>query len=92
MARDKEAQEVPEEFWEAVDQFLELANRQAQELPVPRVSAAIMYAAARYNAFNAVLQDPALAEDAEEAIDYFCRQYRDMFKENLRSHLSEESD
>ena len=83
---------VPEEFWEIADTFIHLANDLAQEWPIARVSAATMYATARYNAFTAAAQDADVLEGRDEIAEYFCRQYRQMLIENLDDHLRREKD
>ena len=44
----------PPQFLELVDRFIQLANQMAEERGDGEVSAAILFAAGRYNAFNFV--------------------------------------
>ena len=55
--------DVPNEFFDVVDEFVHLANKLNEKWPTSRVSSAIMYAAARYNAFNFYAQDPSPGEN-----------------------------
>ena len=50
---------------------------------MPFLSAAIMYAAARFNAFNFTSMD---GDDSklEDAIGYYTEQYNKMLRENLK--------
>jgi hypothetical protein len=50
MTTDKN--EIPQEFYDIVDQFINLANDLGKEWPRSRVSATLMFAAARYNVYN----------------------------------------
>lgn len=71
-----------EVFHEVADEFINLANQLSEDWATPMLSAAFMYAAARYNAFNAV----DAAEDINtrsRAINFLCDQYRKMLEENL---------
>ena len=83
MATDRRGEEISPEFWENVDKFVALANELSHTFPIARVSASLLYAAARYNAFNAIVSDKEIGENREKAIDYFCEQYRKMLAENL---------
>ena len=79
--------DVPPEFYELADRFIELANDVAGEWPIHRVSAAMMFATSRYNAFVACELDPDIASNRDEALDYLCREYRSMLEENLDEHI-----
>ncbi len=85
---DKNNDGVPQEFYDVVDQFVNLANALAEKWPTARISSAILYAAARYNAFNFYALDPDTEKNKERAIKYFCDQYRNMLLSNL-DELSE---
>ncbi|RJS92402.1 DUF3144 domain-containing protein [Salinisphaera sp. Q1T1-3] len=74
------------EFRARADAIIDLLNQQASEVPTGQVSASVMYAAARFNAF----QVAATAENAEEmaaereaAVNYFTSQYRKMFEDHF---------
>jgi hypothetical protein len=81
---------LPPEFWARADQVIALANKQAEDSTIGKVSSSLLYAAARYNAFNVAsstqnVED--LKRDKEEAIRYFTEQYRKMLQENLDDHI-----
>ncbi len=76
-----------QEFYDLVDQFIELANKLGRTRPTSRISSAIMYAAARYNAFNFEILDPEPEKNRERASEYFVEQYRAMPRENLAKNL-----
>jgi len=75
--------DVPPEFFEAVNKFIDLANKMSKKWETSRVSSVIMYAAARYNAFNFVSLDPDPAKNSRQATDFYCEQYRAMLVENM---------
>jgi hypothetical protein len=77
------AGEVPPEFFDLVDRFITLANTLAGEHGPSRVSAGILYAAARYNAFRLLTSDPDADRNREAAVAYFVDQYRAMLDENV---------
>jgi hypothetical protein len=68
------------DFHEVADEFIHLANELSEEWATPFLSAAFMYAAARYNAFFFFDTDGA-PENQSTAIDYYCDQYRKMLQE-----------
>lgn len=72
-----------ETFHEVADEFINLANELSDDWALPFLSAAIMYAAARFNAFNFQEVD-GNSEKCEEAISYYTEQYNKMLRENLK--------
>ncbi|HTD24350.1 MAG TPA: DUF3144 domain-containing protein [Terriglobales bacterium] len=70
------------EFFDVADKFIHLANELSKKWPTTRISAAIMYASARYNAFNFFVKD-GKDETQQKAIEYYCEQYKKMLKENM---------
>lgn len=70
-------------FHEVADEFINLANQMSEDWATPMLSAAFMYAAARFNAYHAIAEG-ADRETQERAIVYRCDQYRKMLEENLR--------
>ncbi len=78
-----EQSDVPKEFFDAVDEFINLANSLSRKWPTSRISSAIMYAAARYNAFNFYTLEPNPERNARKATKFLCKQYKAMLLENL---------
>lgn len=76
--------ELPEEFLDAADRFVTLANEIGTERAHDWVRAVMMYASARYNAFAWLTRDDAPQQSADEAAAYFAQEYRTMFRENLK--------
>ncbi len=72
----------PPEFLNRVDQFVELANRLAEGGLQGEVSAAILFAAGRYNAFNFLSNDGA-EQDQAQAVDFYVSEYRKAIVSNL---------
>jgi len=72
-----------EVFHEVADEFIYLANDMSEDWALPLLSAAIMFAAARFNAFNFQASD-GNAENREAAIQYYTEQYGKMLRENLQ--------
>ncbi len=72
----------PPEFLQLVDEFIGLANRLAEERSDGEVSAAILFAAGRYNAFNYLTRgDPG--QDRTAAIEFYVSEYRKALVSNL---------
>jgi len=70
------------DFFEVSDEFINLANDLGNEWAQPMLSASIMHAAARFNAFHLMSQDDT--GDINTAIDFLTTQYKQMLIENLR--------
>lgn len=72
----------PPEFLKLVDEFIDLANRLAGEGNDGEVSAAILFAAGRYNAFNFVSHN-GTEQDQEKAVEFYVSEYRNALVSNL---------
>jgi len=71
------------DFHEVADEFISLANELSEDWALPFLSAVIMYAAARYNAFF-FLETDGDADNQDTAIEYYCDQYRKMLLECMK--------
>jgi hypothetical protein len=72
----------PPEFLKLVDEFIHFANRLAEGGNDGEVSAAILFAAGRYNAFNFLSRNGA-AQDQEKAVEFYVSEYRKALVSNL---------
>lgn len=82
--------DVDKGFWERSDSFILLANDYCDASPRGKVSASLLYAAARFNSFIVASHaDSAEQMESEKAaaIEYFIEQYRKMLEENLNDHI-----
>ncbi len=70
------------------DRFIELANELTKTEPKERVGAAIMFAAARYNAFEASSKSDDLAKDKLDALNWYSKEYRRMLDANIDDLIS----
>ena len=78
-------------FYDMADAYISLANTQLNQTKPSRVSAAALFAAARFNAFviAAAAENKAqLIAEKEAAIAYFMDQYEKMLRENIDEHLT----
>lgn len=72
----------PPEFLKLVDEFIHLANRLGEDGRDGEVSAAILFAAGRYNAFNFVTRG-GKDEDRAEGVEFYVSEYRKALESNL---------
>ena len=82
---------VPEDqqaFFSRADRFLAVANALLEDAKPGEVSAAMLFATARFNAFTAQNQGLPPGEVDEEAVAYFRDEYEKMLRENLGQILS----
>jgi len=80
-----------QEFWNLADEFIHLANKNAKQVGISKISAAILYAASRYNVFRVSANTKTLMEfedDRESATKYFTEQYQKMFNDNFDEYLA----
>jgi len=76
----------PPEFLKLVDEFIHVANRLAADGKDGEVSAAILFAAGRYNAFNFVTHN-GTEQDRERAVEYYVTEYRKALIANMEGEL-----
>jgi hypothetical protein len=76
--------EIPDEFLEAADRFVALANEMGEHASRDWVRAVLMYAAARYSAFTWITRDEDIGQTIEQAAAYFRNEYETMFRENVK--------
>jgi len=77
------------EFWELADAFIALANRSCAATPRGKVSAALLYAAARFNCFvvaSCTASKEEFSATREERQAYFVSQFEKMLRENLADY------
>ena len=70
-------------FFDLVTRFLNEANAMNDREHRSRISAAILFAAARYNAFTWMHRDTMAEQTEEEAVEFFADHYRAMFRDNI---------
>ena len=78
-------------FLERADAFIRLANEQTANAEVAAVSSSLLYAAARFNAFvvfSTTASAEEMSEARREAVEYFSRQYLEMFEEHFDDHVA----
>jgi hypothetical protein len=82
--------EVDKEFFQRADAYITLANDQASQVSRGKVSASMMFATARFNAWvsaSGTESSDELAAVKQEALDYFLAEYRKMLEENLDEYI-----
>ena len=87
---DLENRDVDSGFWDRADEYIHLANRQCGAIDAGKVSASLLFAASRFNAFIAaskVTSAEELSQSRAEALEYFTEQFRSMLAENLDDHI-----
>lgn len=72
-------------FLKVADKFIDVANRENQNVKATQLHMAFLWAAARYNAF--VAKNILRVENHEEFVDSMTKEYTEM----LRQHLADET-
>ncbi len=81
--------EKDKEFYEMADAFIAVANKQGKTTDPGKVSAAFLYAAARFNTFIVAAGADSASEFAarkEESSDYFMAEYKKMIDEHFADY------
>lgn len=76
-------------FWGLVEKFIEQANDDCEDADPGIVGAALMNAAARFNAYvvaQSSLDKNEFAEDVEGTTNYLTGRYRDFLKEHMEDY------
>ncbi|MEP2669117.1 MAG: DUF3144 domain-containing protein [Cyclobacteriaceae bacterium] len=79
-------QEIPRSTM--ADKFIKLANEFTKSESKERVGAAIMFAAARYNAFEAYSKSEDLNKYKVDALNWYSNEYRRMLDANIDELIS----
>lgn len=78
-----------QQFWDIADAYIALANQHCDTVSPGKVSAALLYSAARFNSFLAASQYQQRADfvaEREETVAYFVGQFEKMLRENLHDY------
>lgn len=78
-------------FQQRVDEFVALANQQAAESSVDDANTAIIFSAARFNAFSvarSVKTAENLQAEKQAAIEYFTQRYAEMLDQNPEEYIA----
>jgi hypothetical protein len=78
--------ETEKQFFDLSNSFVKLANEHASAISPAKVSAAMMYAAARFNTYALASAKPEI--DEVEALKQLVTQYEDMCRENIADHAA----
>jgi len=83
--------ELSKEFWKRADEYIAIANNQAENEAVGSVGSSLLYAAARFNAFNVAYNVGGVEEmkkHKEDAIKFYMDQFKSMLTENLDDYIT----
>lgn len=83
-------QDPDDRFYDRADEHIHLSNDQLQQISMGKVSASMMYATARFNAWVSAcgFPDSAQMKDArDDTLEYFVTEYRKMLEENLDDYI-----
>jgi hypothetical protein len=82
--------DADDHFYDRADAHIDLSNHQMKEIARGKVSASMMYATTRFNAWVTACgfeSGAQMHEKREEVIRYFVEQYRIMLEENLDDYI-----
>ena len=79
-----------DQFFDRADAVVNLANTFLEQVTRGKVSASLLYATARYNAWVSACgfeNGSDMRDMKEETIEYFVQEYRKMLSENLDDYI-----
>ena len=82
--------EVDKEFFKRADEHISVSNEQTKSETRGKVSASMMFATARFNAWVSASGSESgeeLAAGKDEILEYFVNEYRQMLDENLNEYI-----
>ena len=85
-----ESKEVDDHFYDRADAHIHLSNTQCADISRGKVSASMLYAAARFNAWNSACSagsQSQMQDEREQIIGYYVTQFRAMLAENLDDYI-----
>ena len=77
-------------FWEIMDQFIDSANQRAEAVDLGIVNAAMLNAAARFNAYFVAISSESkddLKQDKDESVHKFGGEFKRRMAENLDDYI-----
>ena len=83
-------EEQDENFYARADAHIDLSNDQCKDERPGRVSASMIYATSRFNAWVSATgfrSGEDMASARQETVEYFVQQYRLMLEENLDEYI-----
>ena len=83
-------QDVDDNFFDRADEHIHLSNDQIEQISSGKVSASMMYATARFNAWVTACgsSDGEQMKDARnDTLEYFVTEFRKMLEENLDDYI-----
>ena len=90
MSKNISTTKTDDQFYKRADEVINLANEQCDTISTSKVSASLLFAASRFNAFIVSSMSNNVEElkrDKDEAIKYFTDQYIQMLTENLDENI-----
>jgi hypothetical protein len=75
--------DIPPEFLDAADEFVQLANKYTESYSRDWVRAVMMYATARFNAFAWITREENLDQSLDAAAAYYAGEYDKMLRDNV---------
>jgi hypothetical protein len=85
------ASDVDDKFYARADAHIHLSNDQCGEIGRGKVSASMMYATARFNAWISACgfeSDQEMSAARAQTVEYFVDQYRKMLEDNLDDYIA----
>jgi hypothetical protein len=82
--------ETDPNFYDRADEHIDLSNQQRGGIGRGQVSASMMYATARFNAWIGAFDlesGPEMAERKQQILEYFVGEYRKMLEDNLDDYI-----
>jgi hypothetical protein len=82
--------EISEEFWKRADEYIAIANNHSKSESSGKVGSSLLYAAARFSAFDVASSSTSAEEmktDKDEAISFYVEQFRKMITENMDEYI-----
>ncbi len=81
---DEQQNQLDPKFFQVVNEYLELTNKQSKEHGLKRISMASLYAAARFNVHTFMGASGAnVANERQDFLNYMTKLYRTMLNEHL---------
>ncbi len=83
--------EISDEFWQRADEYISIANNQSKSESSGKVGSSLLYAAARFSAFDVATSSASAEEmktEKDEAISFYVEQFRKMITENMDEYIA----
>lgn len=81
---DKENENgMDDQYWKMTEEYIRISNRLNKTIHIDKVASAMLYSAARYNAYHFTKSSGDIVADKEAGMQFYVEQFKKMLEMNI---------